>query len=149
MLPLVFHLVSKLSMASFTFIATSSTWLCRMCVCGYGHCIVKISKSTKNPRCPYFACPLSGMSAQFINGHNCISCWTNWLTRVIFTRQPYVNWIGWCKGPRRQSTDFASSSTDIVMHLRDDVIHIQQSLRLLKTVVSVLCIVVVIMLLRM
>ncbi|THG15969.1 hypothetical protein TEA_029928 [Camellia sinensis var. sinensis] len=43
-------------MASFTSTATSSTWP-RMCACGHGPCVVKISKSTKNPGHAYFACP--------------------------------------------------------------------------------------------
>ncbi|GMQ09606.1 hypothetical protein CsSME_00052910 [Camellia sinensis var. sinensis] len=109
-------------MASFTSSVTSSTWPRRMCACGHGSCIVKISRSTKNPGCPYFACP-----------------------RPV----PCVSWIGWCEEPRRESTDYASSRDKIVMQLRDDVIHIQQSLRVLKTIVYVLCIVVVILLLHM
>ncbi|GMP84096.1 hypothetical protein CsSME_00037761 [Camellia sinensis var. sinensis] len=36
-------------MASFTSTVTSNTWQRRMCACGYGHCIVKISRPTKNP----------------------------------------------------------------------------------------------------
>ncbi|GMQ03603.1 hypothetical protein CsSME_00049349 [Camellia sinensis var. sinensis] len=111
-------------MALFTSTATSSTWPRRMCACSYGQCVVKISRSTKNPRCLYFASP-----------------------RLVLC----VSWIGWCKEPRRQrqSTDYASSTNDIVMQLLDDVIHIQQSLRLFKIIVYVLCIVVVILLLRM
>ncbi|GMQ09605.1 hypothetical protein CsSME_00052910 [Camellia sinensis var. sinensis] len=53
-------------MASFTSSVTSSTWPRRMCACGHGSCIVKISRSTKNPGCPYFACPRPVVSAQFI-----------------------------------------------------------------------------------
>ncbi|GMP25845.1 hypothetical protein CsSME_00002517 [Camellia sinensis var. sinensis] len=109
-------------MASFTSSATSSTWPRRMCACGHGPCIVEISRSTKNPGRPYFACP-------------CLV--------------PYVNWIGWCEKPRRESTNYASPRDEIVMQLRDDVIHIQQSLCVIKTIMYVLCIVVVILLLRM
>ncbi|GMP98003.1 hypothetical protein CsSME_00046048 [Camellia sinensis var. sinensis] len=57
-------------MALFTSSATSSTWPRRMCAYGHGPCIVKISRSTKNPGHPYFACPRPVVSAQFIIGHN-------------------------------------------------------------------------------
>ncbi|GMP68449.1 hypothetical protein CsSME_00028073 [Camellia sinensis var. sinensis] len=63
-------------MASFTSTATSSTWPRRMCACGDGPCIVKISKSTKNPGRPYFVCPCP---------------------------VPCVSWIGWCEEPRREN----------------------------------------------
>ncbi|GMP67800.1 hypothetical protein CsSME_00027670 [Camellia sinensis var. sinensis] len=85
-------------MASFTSSATSSTWPRRMRVCGHGPCIVKISRSTKNPWRSYFACPRP------------VSC---------------VSWIGWCEEPRRESTNYASLRDEIVMQLQDDVIHIQ------------------------
>ncbi|KAL7175506.1 hypothetical protein ACSBR2_029161 [Camellia fascicularis] len=44
-------------MPSFTSIATSTTRPRRMCAYGYGQCVVKISRSNKYPRRPYFACP--------------------------------------------------------------------------------------------
>ncbi|GMP29515.1 hypothetical protein CsSME_00004586 [Camellia sinensis var. sinensis] len=44
-------------MASFTSIATSSTWPRRMCACGHGRCIVKISRPTKNPGVPTLSVP--------------------------------------------------------------------------------------------
>ncbi|GMQ11541.1 hypothetical protein CsSME_00054144 [Camellia sinensis var. sinensis] len=137
-------------MTSFTSSETSSTWPRRMCVCGHGPCIVKISRSTKNSGRPYFACPRPVVSAQIITGHNCMNI-KNPLNNsfIISTHQPYVSWIGWCKEPRRESTDYASPRDKIVMQLRDDVIHIQQSLHVLKTIVYVLCIVVFILLLRM
>ncbi|GMP75725.1 hypothetical protein CsSME_00032709 [Camellia sinensis var. sinensis] len=112
----------KHSIASFTSIATSSTWPRRMCACGHGPCIVEISKSTKNPGCPYFACP-----------------------RPV----PCVSWIGSCEEPRRENKDYALPRDETVMQLRADVIDIQQSLRVLKTIVYVLCIVIVILLFRM
>ncbi|CAL5404056.1 unnamed protein product [Camellia sinensis] len=145
-----FRMFVKHSMTSFTSTATSSIWPRRMCACGHGPCIVKISRSTKNLGRPYFAYLRPVVSAQFITGHNCINI-TNPLTNsfIICTHQPCVSWIGWCEEPRRQSMDYVSSRNDIVMQLQDDVIHIQQSLRLLKTIVYVLCIVVVILLLRM
>ncbi|GMP83287.1 hypothetical protein CsSME_00037251 [Camellia sinensis var. sinensis] len=76
-------------MASFTSSATSSTWPRRMCACGHGLCIVKISRSTKNPGRPYFACPCPMVSAQFITGHNCMNI-KNPLTNsfIICTHQP-------------------------------------------------------------
>ncbi|CAL5340437.1 unnamed protein product [Camellia sinensis] len=49
--------VQNQSMASFSSTATSTTCPRRMCACGYGQCVVKISRSNKNPRCPYYACP--------------------------------------------------------------------------------------------
>ncbi|GMP52130.1 hypothetical protein CsSME_00018071 [Camellia sinensis var. sinensis] len=109
-------------MASFTSTATSSTWPRRTCACGHGRCIVKISKSTKNPGRPYFVCPCP---------------------------VPCVSWIGWCEEPRRENQGYASPGDEIAMQLRADVINIQQSLRVLKTIVCVLCIVVVILLCRM
>ncbi|GMP82691.1 hypothetical protein CsSME_00036889 [Camellia sinensis var. sinensis] len=93
-----------------------------MYACGHGPCIVNISRSTKNPGRPYFACP-----------------------RLV----PCVSWIGWCEEPRRENQDYASPRDEIVTQLRADVIDIQQSLRVLKTIVYVLCIIVVILLFRM
>ncbi|GMP22028.1 hypothetical protein CsSME_00000214 [Camellia sinensis var. sinensis] len=52
-------------MASFTSSATSSTWPRQMCACGHGPCIVKISRSTKNPGRPYFVCPRPVVSDPF------------------------------------------------------------------------------------
>ncbi|GMP36364.1 hypothetical protein CsSME_00008510 [Camellia sinensis var. sinensis] len=109
-------------MASFTSTATSSTWPRRMCACGHGPCIVKISRSTKNPRRSYFVCP-----------------------RPV----PCVSWIGWCEERRQENQGYVSPGDEIAMQLRADVIDIQQSLRVLKTIVYVLCIVVVILLCRM
>ncbi|GMQ03442.1 hypothetical protein CsSME_00049238 [Camellia sinensis var. sinensis] len=109
-------------MASFTSTATSSTWPQRMCACGHGLCIVKISRSTKNPGRSYFFCP-----------------------RPV----PCVSWIGWCEERRQENQGYASPGDEIAMQLRADVIDIQQSLRVLKTIVYVLCIVVVIFLCRM
>ncbi|GMP29243.1 hypothetical protein CsSME_00004438 [Camellia sinensis var. sinensis] len=43
-------------MASSTSTATSS-WPPRMCACGFRHCVVKISRSTKNPGRGYYVCP--------------------------------------------------------------------------------------------
>ncbi|GMP26307.1 hypothetical protein CsSME_00002798 [Camellia sinensis var. sinensis] len=60
----------KRSVASFTSTATSSTWPRRMCACGHGPCIVKISRSTKNPGRPYFACPRPVVSDSFFIDHN-------------------------------------------------------------------------------
>ncbi|THG04702.1 hypothetical protein TEA_017768 [Camellia sinensis var. sinensis] len=58
-------------MASFTSSATSSTWPRRMCACGHGPCIVKISRSTKNPGRPYFVCPRPVVSDPIFTDHNC------------------------------------------------------------------------------
>ncbi|GMP39000.1 hypothetical protein CsSME_00010023 [Camellia sinensis var. sinensis] len=137
-------------MASFTSIATSSTWPRRKCACGHGPCIVKISKSTKNPGRPYFACLRPVESDPFFTGHNCMNI-NNPLANssIICTQQPCVSWIGWYGEPRRENQDYASPRDEIVMQLQADVIDIQQSLRVLKTIVYVLCIVVVILLFRM
>ncbi|GMP50384.1 hypothetical protein CsSME_00017021 [Camellia sinensis var. sinensis] len=43
-------------MASFMSTATS-TQPGPMCACGYGHCVVKISRSAKNPGRAYYQCP--------------------------------------------------------------------------------------------
>ncbi|GMP36659.1 hypothetical protein CsSME_00008716 [Camellia sinensis var. sinensis] len=43
-------------MASSMSIATSS-WPLRMCACGFGHCVVKISRSVKSLRHAYYVCP--------------------------------------------------------------------------------------------
>ncbi|KAL7176782.1 hypothetical protein ACSBR2_030183 [Camellia fascicularis] len=51
---IVIDTVQNQSMASFTSIATSTTWPRQLCACGYGQCVVKISK---NPGRPYYACP--------------------------------------------------------------------------------------------
>ncbi|GMP40401.1 hypothetical protein CsSME_00010863 [Camellia sinensis var. sinensis] len=137
-------------MASFTSTATFSTWPRQMCACGHGPRIVKISRSTKNPGRPYFACPRPVVSDPFFTGHNCTNInnpFTN--SSIICTHQPCVNWIGWCEEPRRENQDYASPRDEIVMQLRADVIDIQQSLCVLKTIVYVLCIVVVILLFRM
>ncbi|GMP74222.1 hypothetical protein CsSME_00031697 [Camellia sinensis var. sinensis] len=109
-------------MASFTSAATSSTWPGRMCACGYSPCIVRISRSTKNPERSYFVCP-----------------------RPV----PCVSWIGWCEERSHENQGYASPGDEIAMQLQADVINIQQSLRVLKTIVYVLCIVVVILLCRM
>ncbi|GMP36674.1 hypothetical protein CsSME_00008726 [Camellia sinensis var. sinensis] len=110
-------------MASFMSCGTSTPWPCRACACacGYDQCVVKISKSHKNPGRAYYACS------------NPVPC---------------LSWIGWCDEPRRLNTESGSATHDIVMQLRHDVIHMQQTLRILKTIVSVLCIVVVILLLH-
>ncbi|GMQ08308.1 hypothetical protein CsSME_00052096 [Camellia sinensis var. sinensis] len=60
-------------MASFTSTVTSSTWPRRMCACGHGPCIVKISRSAKNPGRLYFACPRPVVSHPFFTGHNCMN----------------------------------------------------------------------------
>ncbi|GMP98048.1 hypothetical protein CsSME_00046084 [Camellia sinensis var. sinensis] len=109
-------------MASFTSTATSTTWPRRMCACGHGPCFVKISRSAKNAGRRYYACP-----------------------RPV----PCVSWIGWCEEPRPDNQDYASPRDELVMQLRADVIDIQQSLRVRKTIVYVLCIIVVILLFRM
>ncbi|CAL5363235.1 unnamed protein product [Camellia sinensis] len=119
---LLFIYATKQSMASFMSIDTPTTWPRCTCACGYGQCLAKISRSHKNLGRAYYAC----------------------LNPVLCLR-----WIGWCDEPRRSNTDSDSATHDIVMHLWDDAIHIQQTLRLLKTIVSVLCIVVVILLLCM
>ena len=68
-----FRMFVKHSMASFTSSATSSTWPRRMCACGHGPCIVKISRSTKNPGRPYFVCPRPVVSDPIFTDHNCMN----------------------------------------------------------------------------
>ncbi|GMP34456.1 hypothetical protein CsSME_00007315 [Camellia sinensis var. sinensis] len=137
-------------MASFTFTATSSTWPQRMCACGHGPCFVKISRSAKNPSHPYYACPRPVVSHPFFTGYNCMNInipFTN--SFIMCTDLPYVSWIGWCEEPRPDNQDYVSPRDKLVMQLRANVINIQQSLCVLKTIVYVLCIVVVILLFRM
>ncbi|KAL7210186.1 hypothetical protein ACSBR1_031697 [Camellia fascicularis] len=109
---LLFIYVTKQSMASFMSTGTSTPWPRRTCACGYGQCVVKISRSHKNPRRAYYACP------------NPVPC---------------LSWIGWCNEPRRLNTESDSAMHDIVMQLRDDVIHMQQTLRILKTIINKSC----------
>ncbi|GMQ04601.1 hypothetical protein CsSME_00049961 [Camellia sinensis var. sinensis] len=103
-------------MALFTSTAISSTWPHRMCACGHGPCIVKISRSTKNPGRLYFACPCLVVSDPFITGHNWMNI-NNPLTNsfIICTHQLCVSWIGWCEEPRQKSTNYASSRDEIVI----------------------------------
>ncbi|GMP56292.1 hypothetical protein CsSME_00020839 [Camellia sinensis var. sinensis] len=100
---------------------STSTGPRRMYACGYGHCFVKISKSHKNPGHAYYVCPRP------------VQC---------------VNWIGWCDESGRPSPDHDSSPTE-VMQLRADIVQIFNTLRVIKTIISVLCITVIILLLRM
>ncbi|GMP98047.1 hypothetical protein CsSME_00046084 [Camellia sinensis var. sinensis] len=137
-------------MASFTSTATSTTWPRRMCACGHGPCFVKISRSAKNAGRRYYACPRPVVSHPFFSGHNCMNInnpFTN--SSIMCTDQPCVSWIGWCEEPRPDNQDYASPRDELVMQLRADVIDIQQSLRVRKTIVYVLCIIVVILLFRM
>ncbi|KAI7997817.1 hypothetical protein LOK49_LG10G02142 [Camellia lanceoleosa] len=46
----------SIQMASSTSSATSS-WPPRMCASGFGHCVVKISRSAKNPGHAFYVCP--------------------------------------------------------------------------------------------
>ncbi|KAI8003601.1 hypothetical protein LOK49_LG08G00304 [Camellia lanceoleosa] len=41
---------------------TTSSWPPRMCACGFGHCIVKISRSAKNLGRAYYICPIRTMN---------------------------------------------------------------------------------------
>ncbi|GMP59165.1 hypothetical protein CsSME_00022556 [Camellia sinensis var. sinensis] len=106
---------------AFSFSTATLTWPQRMCACGYGHCFVKVSRSHKNLGRAYYACPQP------------VQC---------------VNWIGWCDESGRRSLGHDSWSTD-VMQLRADVVHIINTSRVMKTVICVLCIMVIILLLRM
>ncbi|GMP88008.1 hypothetical protein CsSME_00040155 [Camellia sinensis var. sinensis] len=74
-------------MASFTSTAISSTWPRRMCACGHGPCIVKISKSAKNPGRPYFACPRPVVSHPFftVMASTCTSSRTHSKSKGIVT----------------------------------------------------------------
>ncbi|GMQ07562.1 hypothetical protein CsSME_00051708 [Camellia sinensis var. sinensis] len=108
-------------MASSISIATSS-WPPRMCACGFGHCIVKISRYAKNPGRAYYICP---------------------------SRMRCVAWVGWCDEFRSEifATDHRPNVVDT--GLRADVVCIDQSLRMLRTVIGVLCVNVFVLLFRM
>ncbi|KAI8007417.1 L10-interacting MYB domain-containing protein, partial [Camellia lanceoleosa] len=105
-------------MASFMSTATS-TQPGPMCACGYGHCVVKISRSAKNPRRAYYQC-----------------------SREV----PCVNWIGWCDEYGRQTA--AENDRDNVRRFEVHLIDIEQSLRVLKVITCVLSIIVAILLFR-
>ncbi|GMP38807.1 hypothetical protein CsSME_00009929 [Camellia sinensis var. sinensis] len=106
-------------MASFMSTATS-TEPARMCACGYGHCVVKISRSARNPGRAYYQCP-----------------------RGV----PCVSWIGWCDEFGRQRA--AENDTQNVTRFEGRFRDIEQTLRVLTVVTCVLCIVVIILLFRM
>ncbi|GMP60753.1 hypothetical protein CsSME_00023488 [Camellia sinensis var. sinensis] len=88
-------------MASSTSTATSS-WPPRMCDCGFGHCVVRISRSAKNPGRAYYVCPRT--------------------TRC-------VAWVGWCDKFRSTRLGTNQPHNDVDLGLRADVTRIDQSLR--------------------
>ncbi|GMP43465.1 hypothetical protein CsSME_00012815 [Camellia sinensis var. sinensis] len=88
-------------MASSTSSATSA-WPPRMCDCGFGHCVVKISRSAKNPGHAFYVCPRN--------------------TRC-------VSWVGWCDEFRSTSLRADQAHNDVDQGLRADVARIDQSLR--------------------
>ncbi|GMP66855.1 hypothetical protein CsSME_00027040 [Camellia sinensis var. sinensis] len=89
-------------MASFMLTATSIQ-PGPMCACGYGHCVVKISRSAKNPGRAYYQCP-----------------------RGV----PCVNWIGWCDEYGRQMPP--ENDRDNVRCFEARLIDIEQTLRVDK-----------------
>ncbi|THG15007.1 hypothetical protein TEA_019385 [Camellia sinensis var. sinensis] len=95
------HVITQY-MASFMSTATS-TQPGPMCACGYGHCVVKISRSAKNPGRAYYQCP-----------------------RGV----PCVNWIGWCDEYGRQTA--AENDRDNGRRFEARLIDIEQSLRVDK-----------------
>ncbi|GMP70356.1 hypothetical protein CsSME_00029236 [Camellia sinensis var. sinensis] len=106
---------------AFSFSTATSTWLQRMCACGYGHCLGKVSRSHKNPSPAYY----------------------------VFSRPVQCgNWIGWCNESRTRILDHDASSADVIQ-LQADVVNNFNTLRAMKTVICVLCIMVIILLLRM
>ncbi|GMQ03264.1 hypothetical protein CsSME_00049138 [Camellia sinensis var. sinensis] len=106
-------------MASFMSIATS-TQPARMCACGYGHCVVKISRFARNPSHAYYQCP---------HGVPCVS------------------WIGWCDEYGRQRA--AENDTENIARFETRFSDIEQTPHVLTVVTCVLCIIVVILLFRM
>ncbi|GMP87983.1 hypothetical protein CsSME_00040138 [Camellia sinensis var. sinensis] len=108
-------------MASSMSTATSS-WPRRMCACGFGHCFVKISRSNKNPGRAYYVCP---------SPTKCVS------------------WVGWCDEFREERVANDLPPNDVDLGLRSDVDRIDQSLRLLWTVVGALSVIVIALLFRM
>ena len=63
-----------------------------------------------------------------------------------FVQQRCASWVGWCDEIRSEifATDHPPNVVD--MGLLADVVHIDQSLRMLRIVVSVLCVVVFVLL---
>lgn len=91
-------------------IATSS-WPRRMCACGFGQCLVKISISTKNPSRAYYVCPCPTVR---ITSPSCMQQSTTYATLCFETnsfrltislvfRQRCVPWVGWCDEFRSES----------------------------------------------
>ncbi|GMP78804.1 hypothetical protein CsSME_00034601 [Camellia sinensis var. sinensis] len=89
-------------MASFMSTATSAQ-PGPMYAYGYGHCVVKISRSAKNPGRAYYQCP-----------------------RGV----PCVNWIGWCDEYGRQTAP--ENDKDNVCCFEACLINIEQTLRVDK-----------------
>ncbi|GMP63168.1 hypothetical protein CsSME_00024967 [Camellia sinensis var. sinensis] len=81
-------------MASSMSIATSS-WPRRMCACGFGQCLVKIWRSSKNPGRAYYVCL-------------CRTC--------------CVPWVGWCYEFRGESVTNDHPPIAIDIGLRADVV---------------------------
>ncbi|GMP61084.1 hypothetical protein CsSME_00023691 [Camellia sinensis var. sinensis] len=106
-------------MASFMSTATS-TQPGPMCACGHRHCVVKISRSAKNPGRAYYQC-----------------------RRGV----PCVNWIGWCDEYGRQTPP--ENDRDNVHRFEARLIDIEQTLRVLKVVTCFLSIIVILLLFRM
>ncbi|GMP90750.1 hypothetical protein CsSME_00041735 [Camellia sinensis var. sinensis] len=109
-------------MASSMSSATSS-WPPRMCDCGFGHCVVKISRSAKNPGRAFYVYPR--------------------------TTQRCASWVGWCDEFHSTSLRIDQPHNDVDQGLRADVARIDQSLRMFRTVVDFLCVVVLVLLFRM
>ncbi|KAI7981895.1 hypothetical protein LOK49_Contig10G00008 [Camellia lanceoleosa] len=88
-------------MASSTSSATSS-WPLRMCACGFGYCVVKISRSAKNPGRAFYVCPRPMRCA---------------------------SWVGWCDEFHSTNLRADQPHNDVDQGLRADVARIDQSLR--------------------
>ncbi|GMP75803.1 hypothetical protein CsSME_00032761 [Camellia sinensis var. sinensis] len=88
-------------MASSTSSATSS-WPPRMCDCGFGHCVVKISRSAKNLGHAFYVCPRTTRCA---------------------------SWVGWCDKFRSTSLRTDQPHNDVDQGLRADVARIDQNQR--------------------
>ncbi|GMP53126.1 hypothetical protein CsSME_00018686 [Camellia sinensis var. sinensis] len=74
----------------------------RMCACGFEHCVVRISRSAKNPGRAYYVYPRT------------MRC---------------VVWVGWCDEFHSTSLGTDQPHNDVDLGLRADVARIDQSLR--------------------
>ncbi|KAL7164218.1 hypothetical protein ACSBR2_040182 [Camellia fascicularis] len=108
---------------------TSTTWPRRMCACGYGQCLVKISRSHKNPRRAYYACLRPGINK------NCAKFRTKTLEHrdlmeIVFTGAAATRKHHWTLGEKTVEDNEGSSDSVQSLDMQPFAI---QSLQLVLT----------------